>query len=222
VNIALTFLLTVFLLTPDKANWCRMIFLGASDKSYFCLLIHRTQPGSHYALYDSVYVARFSNVDNILEDRRLIRAWARTTPNDQPLETDTALAFDIATYLVGHHLRNQFPSDDLDKYDFTFFDGRLYLLSGHHRSLLADSTTLCKSQEWLLPLTQRTPKEWLALHLKGLLSQARVVEYFRTNTYYYFVIRAGPESGDTNFLQFIVPIPEATVAEIVKEFRKKE
>jgi hypothetical protein len=173
-------------------------------------------------LHDSVFVAQFSNADNTLENRRLIRAWARTTPNDQPLEKDTALAFDVATYLVGHHLRNQFPSDDLDKYNFAFREGRLYLLSGNHQSLLVDSTTLSKSQEWLLPVTHRTPKEWLALHLNGLSSQARVVEYFRTTGFYYLVIRTGWESGDTNFLQFVVPIPESIVAEILRGFKSNQ
>lgn len=222
MNVGVAFLLIAFLLTPDKANWCRMIFLGATEESYFCLLIHRTQPGSHYALHDSVYFTQFSNLDNTLENRRLIRAWSRTSPNDQPVEKDTALAFDVTKYLVDHHLRNQFPSDELDKYSLTFRDGRLYILSGIREALLADSAILSRSQEWLLPLTQRTPKEWLTTHLAGLLSHARVVEYFRTRSFYYFVIRTGWGSGDTNFLQFIVPVPEATVSEIVRGFNKNK
>jgi len=222
MSFSVVLLIIAFFLTPDKANWCRIIFLGATETNYYCLLIHRTQPGSHYALFDSVYVVQFSNQENKLQNRKLIRTWAWTQLNDHPIEKDSALTFDIGTYLTDLKLRNQFPSDDLDKYDFTFRNSRLYLRSGTQESLLADSAILGRSQEWLLPFAQQTPREWLALHLRGLLSQARVVEYFRTKSFYYFVIRTGWGSGDTNFLQFIIPIPEPIIAGILDGFKKRK
>jgi hypothetical protein len=170
-------------------------------------------------VYDSVYIARFSNADNRLEDRKLIRAWAWTTPDDKSLVTDSAFAFDIAAYMTDLKLRNQFPSDDLEKYTFTFTGSRLYLQSGTDTSLLVDSTLICRSQEWLLPSIYRTPLEHLTRHLEGMLSQARVVEYFQTGSFYYFLIRTGWGSGDTNFLQFIIPVPELTVRDGIRKLK---
>jgi hypothetical protein len=221
MNIAFSFLMIASLLTPDRANWCRMIFLGATEESYTCLLIHRTQPGSHYALYDSVYIARFSNHDNSLEDRRLIRAWAWTNPNDQSDQKDTAMAFDISQYLVDHNLLNQFPSDDLDRYSYSLLNGQLYLQSDSSVSLLADSATLFRSLEWLLPQGHRVHNQHLRLQISTLLDNTRVVEYFRLKGFFFFVIRTGHNSGDTNNIQFILPVQEQAVREIVRQFGKE-
>ena len=218
MNLVFPLLMIASLLTPDRANWCRMIFLGATQESYTCLLIHRTQPGSHYTLYDSVYIARFSNHDNALENRRLIRAWTWTNPNDQSVQKDTAIAFDISQYLVDHNLRNQFPSDDLDRYSYIILNDQLYLQSDSSVSLLADSATLFRSLEWLLPQAQRVHNQYLKLQISTILDYTKVIEYFRVERFFFFVIRTGHNSADANNIQFILPVPEQVVREVVKQF----
>ncbi|MDI6786611.1 MAG: hypothetical protein QMD92_07875 [bacterium] len=209
--IALTLVLllacTLVYATPSPATWVRKIFIGYDENFYYCLSIERNQPGSYFKYNDHVFFCKYKNNGTITKKILLRETHHQdTTPlgiGSWTHKEKIKSPFELETYLIENHIFYAFPSDNLRSYNIVFDEDGMTLKKEKNKILLIGSNELNK-------------------YIKGYVKNMKVVEYYESKNYFYFVVKYGLGCYDADFCQAIVPINLSIIREAEKAFWKNK
>lgn len=225
------FLILVFLIpisnlfsTPNQSNWGRFIYIGDNEQNYFCHFILRTYPGTYYDFTDSVFICRLSSKTGKMEEKQLLSVTVHkdtTTYNHWSHITNTT-GFPVEKYLKENEVWYKFSSTDLKDYTFVFKDGNLllekypksYTISGMERNIDCVKKVVDNSRWYNIEMFKH--------YNEFFNKQAKVVEYYKNDRYYFFVVCIGSGYIDSNYFQYILPLPVDIVNKAVGEIEKKK
>lgn len=196
--------------TPSKAKWVRKIFIGFDNDSYYCLSIEWDQPGSYYEYTDYVYFCKHNN-DGTLVERTLLRKIYNKRELNEDLSEEWIVEekikspINLERYLIENNIYYMFPSDCLNKFKISFSKKGMFLEYGDRKELL---------------LSKRDLEKWIQDY-KYLIDEIRVVEYYKSEQYFYFIIQYGSRVYDANFIQDIIVVNSSKVEEVVESLEKE-
>lgn len=100
--------------TPSGGGMVRVILLGSSDNAYYCLMVSRHNPGSHYEYSDSTYLVEYDLQTHQPRQSHLIRATkyqdVDTQGNWQRFEQVASPPVDVAQLLQAKGVKMALPS----------------------------------------------------------------------------------------------------------------
>ncbi|MCX7766176.1 MAG: hypothetical protein N2246_05660 [Candidatus Sumerlaeia bacterium] len=201
---------TMLQATPSKAKWGRKIFIGYDSDSYYCISIERIQPGSYYEYTDYVYFCKHNNNGTVIDKKLLRKIYHKqeaiaNEPAGWNAEEKIKNPINLERYLIDNHIFYVFPDDCLNKFKISFSKKGMFLEYANKKELL---------------LSERDLEKWVQEY-KDSIAKLRVVEYYKSERYFYFLIQYGDKCYDTDFLQEIIPISSSEV-EKAKELLEKE
>ncbi len=133
----------------------------------------------------------------------------------------TMTNFSAEKYLDKHHVSYEFSSSDLDRFGFFFRNGNLFLGNNSKNIVISDLENNLHYLKILLDTTRWYNTQMLRNHHFFLDKKAKIVEYFRGNDFYFFVIRTGSSAIDINYYQFVVPINASRIRTAVEYLERK-
>lgn len=214
------------LCTPAQSDWGRLVFIGHNDSSYFCFFTHRTYPGNDYNFTDSVFVCRFSDSLPVRMEKHLLSVSEYKVHGDIPgpgnWDTLTAtFPFALAAFLRQNGVSFEFPSVDLDNFCPAFDEGNIVLQKGKRAITISRNTDNLTRLRPLLNMSRWNNVE-MAKHFSSFVGQTgKIVEYFRDNSTYFFVVSLGSNAIDMNYFQYVVPVPLSRVWSVVRSLEQR-
>jgi hypothetical protein len=214
------------LCTPDQADWDRLVYIGHNDSGYFCFFIHRTYPGNDFSFNDSVFVCRFSYSQPVMRENYLYSVSEYRVHGDIPGPGNwdtltTTFPFSLNDYLKQNGVSFEFPSVDLDHVGLTFDKGNIVLQNARQAVTISSRPDNLSYLRTLLSMGRRNNVEMLEDFSSVLDHTGRIVEYFRDNSMYFFVVRIGSNYIDVNYYQYIVPVPSSRVWSALKTLEQR-
>jgi hypothetical protein len=213
---------TTTIATPNPADWGRLVYIGHNDSSYFCFFIQRTYPGIYYKYTDSVFICRFSILRPVLQEKYLLNTsiYIDSAASGHWDTLTTGFDFSVNMYLLRNHISFEFPSLRLDSFDFIFRQRNLILTRGEKDVILS---SLSENFDRLRSVLDTS--RWNGFDVpKGdpsfLDRTGKIVEYFQCSSITFFIVRVGAGTRDTNFFQYIVPVPSSLVRSAVETLER--
>ncbi|MCL4511187.1 MAG: hypothetical protein M1470_08980 [Bacteroidetes bacterium] len=213
-TLAIGFILcTNALASPSQSDWGRLVFIGHNDSSYYCFFTHRTYPGSYYNFTDSVFVCRFSVSHPAIQEMHLltVSVYKDTSGTGHWDTVMTSAGFSLEKYLQRNHISFEFPSVDLHNFRLGFAEGNMVLGNGQRVLTVYSVTENLACLRPLLDMSRWNNVEMVKDFSSFVERTGKIVEYFRDNSTYFFVVRLGSSATDMNYFQYVVPVPSSRV-----------
>jgi hypothetical protein len=209
--------------TPDQSNWGRFIYIGNNEENYFAYFILRIYPGTYYDYTDSVFVCKFASSSGTLEEKKLISVTIHkdTTTFAHWSHVTNTTGFPTEKYLAENGIWYQFPSTELRDFTFLFEDGDMFLKKQLEVCKISEKD---KNLDYLKMVVDNT--RWYNIEMfkhynEFFNEQATVVEYYKNDGYYFFIVCIGSSFIDSNYFQYILPIPVDIVNKALGKIEKK-
>lgn len=183
--------------TPGSALWERAVLLGFDEQSYYCLIVKKNQPGSHYQDTDYLYFSHFKNNGDLINSILIREIHNTIDPDDnnaKPKHLDkTVKAFDFQTFLQKNKVQLAFPSTAMDEFKTSFGEKGLFIEKNNRKVLLLKAVFLDK---------------YFNHYKKQFSDHFKLVGFYENNESKmgYFLIKVGDGSGDMDLTQRIVPV----------------
>lgn len=214
---------SVSLASPSQADWARLIFMGHNESSFFCLMVQRTYPGSYYDWVDSLFLCKYSLREPVLEEKHLLgttRYFYVDTTAVWHWDTSRTIAkFPVQEYLLKHRVSFEFASTHLDRFSLGFAGRDLTIGTAKKRAVISEADRNLGYLKLLLDLSKWNNIQMLndstVFHASG-----KVVEYFESSDFYFFVIRTGFSYMETNYFRYVIPVPASRIRGAVKMLDK--
>lgn len=223
------FLILVFLIpisnlfsTPDQSNWGRFIFIGDNENNYFCYFISRNYPGIYFDYTDSIFICKYSSNSGLLEEKHLLSVTIHkdTSSYNHWVHITNTSNFNAEQYLKEYKVWFKFPSTELNDCQFTFEEGNLFLKKLSKSYVISKKERNIECLKKIVDNTRWYNIEMLKEYFYFFDEKAKVVEYYKNDQYYFFIISIGTDNIDSNYFQYIVPIPASDITRAKEELDK--
>jgi len=210
--------------TPDQSNWGRFIYIGSNNENYFCYFILRNYPGTYHDYIDSVFVCKFASNSGILEEKKLLSVTIHrdTTTFGHWRHVTNSIGFPTEKYLAENGIWYQFPSTELRDFTFLFEDGDMFLKKQLEVCKISEKDKNLDYLKMVIDNARWYNIEMLREYHHFFDEKAKVVEYYKNDRYYFFIISIGDGCCiDSNYFQYIVPIPVSNITLAIHKFEEK-
>lgn len=210
--------------TPNQSNWGRFIFIGSNNESYFCYFVLRNYHGTYYHYTDSVFVCKFASNSGTLEEKKLLSVTIHkdTTTFGHWGHFTNSLGFSTEKYLAENGIWYQFPSTELRDFTFLFEEGAMFLKKQLKVFNISEKDKNLDNLKIVIDNAQWYNIEMLREYKYFFDEKAKVVEYYKNDRYYFFIISIGDGCcTDSNYFQYIIPIPVSNILLAIQKLEEK-